>query len=418
MEIERGGRNFIARVVAKLVPCIMQAAFNSPAEMPDPQSLRTSFESLYARDPRVFSAPGRVNLIGEHTDYNEGFVLPMAANLRTYAAAAPRDDRVVQVHSFDLNEAAAFELDEKDRSPHPKPWVRYVQGVAHVLEDRGCRLRGADIAISSQVPIGAGLSSSAALELSVGYALLKLSNEDVDLVTLVLAAQHAEHTFVGTRSGLMDQLTAAFGRQGHAVFIDCRSLERNLIPMNIGGTRVVVCDTHVKHELATSAYNQRRRECERAVEMLSEQRPGIKALRDLNVSDLDLIASLPEPLRRRAKHVVTENDRTQRAAGFLQQGDAAALGELINASHASLRDDYEVSCRELDIMVELARSQPGVFGARMMGGGFGGCTVNLVEADSVPRFKETITSGYSGATGIKPAIHVIESDDGVGELRD
>lgn len=383
--------------------------------MPDRQSLQTSFQSLFDREPRLFSAPGRVNLIGEHTDYNEGFVLPMAANCRTFAAAAPREDRVVKVHSFDLNESATLELDEEHRLPHPRSWVRYVQGVAHVLEDRGCRLRGADIAITSQVPIGAGLSSSAALEISVGYALLRLSNQDVDLMTLALAAQHAEHTFVGTRSGLMDQLTAAFGRQGYAVFIDCRSLERDLIPMNIGETRVVVCDTNVKHELATSAYNQRRRECEHAVEMLSEQRPGINALRDLNLSDLDLIASLPEPLNRRAKHVVTENDRTEHAAKLLREGDAAALGELIYASHASLRDDYEVSCRELDIMVELARGT-GVFGARMMGGGFGGCTVNLVEADEVPRFKETITKGYSEATGIKPAIYVIESDDGVGEL--
>ena len=384
--------------------------------MLEPEPLRRSFESIFHRKPRIFSAPGRVNLIGEHTDYNDGFVLPMAADCRTYAAAAARDDRVVQVHSFDLGESASFELDGPDRLPHAKTWVRYVQGVALVLEDRGHRLRGADITISSQVPIGGGLSSSAALELSFGYALWKLSNEDVDLMELVLAAQHAEHTFVGTRSGLMDQLTSAFGRQGHAVFIDCRSLEMNLIPMNIGNTRVVVCNTNVKHDLATSAYNQRREECERAVEMLREHRPAIKALRDVEVTDLDLVNSLPEPYCRRARHVVTENARTKRAADSLRQGDVAALGELMNASHTSLRDDYEVSCRELDVMVELARKQRNVLGARMMGGGFGGCTVNLVDAEEVPRFKERIASGYSEATGIDTSINVIDADDGVGEL--
>ncbi len=382
--------------------------------MLDAQSLRRSFKNLFGREPRLFSAPGRVNLIGEHTDYNDGFVLPMAANRRTYAAAALRTDKTINVHSFELGQSAAFQLDG-DRKPHQQSWLTYVQGVAFELEDAGCRLNGADIAVTSELPIGAGLSSSAALELATGYALLKLSDANVHLMKLVFAAQKAEHNYVGTKSGLMDQLTAAFGRKDHAVFIDCRSIHMDLIPMNVHAA-VVVCDTNVKHELASSAYNQRREECERAVQLLRKWQPAIKALRDVAIDDVSLTSELPEPLKRRSRHVITENDRTLRAVNMLRDGDVVNLGQLMNQSHVSLRDDYEVSCRELDIMVDLAWKQADVFGARMMGGGFGGCTVNLVRADGVADFSERIMKNYQEATGIAPAIYSIEADGGVHEF--
>lgn len=383
--------------------------------MLEPDKLRQSFRDLYGREPRLFTAPARVNLIGEHTDYNEGFVLPMAANRRTWVAASPRDDKQIQVHSFDLNESADFFIQFATHTPQESGWVRYIQGVAEVLKDSGCDLNGADLAISSDIPIGAGLSSSAALEISVGYALLKLSEIEVDRLKLVMAAQKAEHEYVGTKSGLMDQLTVTFGSQGHALFIDCRTNELELIPLNIPLAAVVLCDTGVKHELASSEYNQRRRECEEAVQLLRAQKPAIQSLRDVTLDELDLIQELPEPLPRRCRHVVTENHRTLRAARVLQESDVWELGQLMNDSHRSLRDDYEVSCFELDTMVELALQQSYVFGGRMMGGGFGGCTVNLVARDHVDEFTQTISEGYFGTTGISPKIYAVEADNAAAE---
>jgi galactokinase len=380
------------------------------------QDLRNSFRQLYGSEPRFFSAPGRINLIGEHTDYNEGFVLPMAADRRTYVAAAARNDRVIRVHSSNLDEQSEFDLDQKWKPAQPK-WLLYVEGIARVLEEKGFRLKGADLDISSEVPIGAGLSSSAALEVSVGFALLKLAEADIDLMQLALSAQAAEHLFVGTACGLMDQLTAAYGVANHAMLIDCRSLERQLVVMNVPNMTVVICDTGVKHELATSAYNERRQQCEQAVKILQEQNGAIRSLRDVTFADFETHKDLlPEPLRRRCRHVVSENERTLSAVGALKQGDVERLGELINLSHESLRDDYEVSCRELDLMVELARGQEGVAGARMMGGGFGGSTVNLVARDKFNEFRRAVSEGFQRETGLIPTVIAVEADDGVGEI--
>ncbi|HEV7681527.1 MAG TPA: galactokinase [Pyrinomonadaceae bacterium] len=378
--------------------------------------LRNSFFQLYGTEPRLFSAPGRVNLIGEHTDYNEGFVLPLAANKRTFVAAAPRADRLIRVHSFKLDDCGKFDL---DNAPQPtyKSWLRYVEGVARVLEDVGFTLNGADLAISSDVPIGAGLSSSAALEVSVGFALLKLAGYEVDLMKLALAAQSAEHQFVGTKSGLMDQLTAVFGIRNHALLIDCRTQAHTLIPLNLAAMVIVVCDTGVKHELATSSYNQRRNECEQALAILRARNPQTVSLRDVSVADLETHRQeLPEPLYRRCRHVVSENDRTVSAAEALRSGNVDDLGRLMNLSHESLRDDYEVSCPELDIMVELARKQAGVVGARMMGGGFGGSTVNLVSQDTLEQFCSSVSKAYQRATNLTPEITAIEADDCVLEI--
>jgi galactokinase len=379
-------------------------------------NLIDQFQRIYGKSPRVFSAPGRVNLIGEHTDYNEGFVLPIAIDRRTYVAAAANDARVVRVQSLDLNEADAFFLDEPNRLLKDN-WLAYVAGVAFELEKGGSRLSGADLVIGSDVPTGAGLSSSAALEISVGFALLALSNEDLEVTSLALTAQRAEHSYVGTRCGIMDQLTVSAAQKSHALLIDCRSLDVKHVDLNLSETAVVICNTNVKHALATSAYNQRRRECEDAVRILRRYLPTISALRDVNGGDLEKHAGeLPDALYRRARHVISENARTLEAAIALKDGDVEEFGRLMAASHASLRDDYEVSCAELDLMVALARSCAGVFGARMTGGGFGGCTVNLVHSDEVESFTRLISKEYRVRTGIDADIYAVNTNDGVLEM--
>ena len=381
--------------------------------MIDLQRLRNQFAERYKTDTRLFSAPGRVNLIGEHTDYNEGFVLPVAANLRTYVAAAPRNDNTVRVYSCDVDDEVTFQLNQEEIKA--RGWFNYVYGVARVLQDQGHRLLGANMVVSSEVPRGAGLSSSAALEIAFGFALLKLSGDKIDLFQLAIAAQRAEHLFVGTKSGLMDQLTATFAEQNQALLIDCRSFEMTILPLHMPDTEVVICDSKVKHELASSAYNQRRAECDQVVDLLRQKKPNVKALRDLTLSDLDLTSDLPDPLSQRARHVVTENARTVRAAEALKVGNLPLLGRLMTESHVSLRDDFQVSCPELDLLVDLAIVQEGVLGSRMMGGGFGGCTVNLLHREVLTRFSETMAIKYHQATGIAPTCYLVKADGGVRE---
>lgn len=384
--------------------------------MVDLEQLRSAFKDLYKVAPRLFGAPGRVNLIGEHTDYNDGFVLPMAIDRETVVAASARNDRLVRVHSLNLGESGEFDLDGPAEAQRGI-WLDYVEGVARVLESRGALLGGADLMISSDVPVGAGLSSSAALELSVGLALVALSGAKIERVALALAGQQAEHTFVGTKCGIMDQFVAALGIAGHALLIDCRSLEVEAIPMKLGSAAVVVCDTRVKHELSSSEYNKRREECERGVELLRESLPGIKALRDVSVAEFEQYQDrLPEPIGRRCRHVVTENERTLQAAAALRNGNLDEMGQLMARSHLSLRDDYEVSSKELDALVEIAVRVEGTLGARMTGGGFGGCTVNLVERDALLKFREVVSREYNSATDHQTDIYVVEASDGAKEI--
>ncbi|MDT5273031.1 MAG: galactokinase [Acidobacteriota bacterium] len=375
-----------------------------------------AFGERYGRAARIFRAPGRVNLIGEHTDYNGGFVLPMAIERETVVAAAPRADRTVRAYSASLDEELSFDLD------HPGPprrgiWLDYVEGVAQALESRGVRLTGADLLIDSDVPAGAGLSSSAALEISVGLALARVSEQEVDGVTLALAGQQAEHTYVGTLCGIMDQFVAALARERHALLIDCRSLEAEPVPLDTTEAAFVVADTRVKHELSSSEYNVRRAECARGVELLRERLPGITQLRDVSREDFRLYGdTLPEPIRRRCRHIVTENERTLDAARALRAGDLVEMGRLMYQSHDSLRDDYEVSSPELDVLVELARGLDGVLGSRMTGGGFGGSTVSLVRREALEEFERALSEGYERETGKRPAILVSEAGAGAAEV--
>jgi galactokinase len=361
-------------------------------------------------------APGRVNLIGEHTDYNGGFVLPMAIDRETVVAAAPRADTRVRVHSLNLDETAEFDLAQPGAARRGL-WLDYLEGVAQALIGRGLRLGGADLMLLSDVPQGAGLSSSAALEVATGLALASVSGHEPDRVMLALAGQEAEHTYVGTMSGIMDQFIAALARAGHALLIDCRTLAATHIPLDTTDVAVVICDSRVKHELSSSEYNTRRAECERGVELLQAALPGITQLRDVSVADFaQHEARVPEPIRRRCRHVVTENERTLRAADALQRGDLAEMGQLMNRSHESLRDDFEVSCRELDLLTEIAWGCAGVLGARMTGGGFGGSTVDLVRRAALADFQQTVSVEYEKRTNIAPNIYVSDAGDGAEEI--
>jgi len=381
----------------------------------DRPALRATFTAEFGGEPRLYRAPGRVNLIGEHTDYNDGFVLPAALELSTWVAARKRPDRRLRIKSLLGGEVLIFDLDE----PSPKPrkdWSDYVRGVAVTLAGEGHPLVGVDLLIDSDVPIGSGLSSSAALEVSVGYALLDVAGIAVDRVALARACQRAENEFVGMHCGIMDQFVSCLGAAGHALLLDCRSLDYRLVPID-PAARLIVCDTTVHHKLAAGQYNLRRESCERGVALLKPFMPGIRALRDVAAPQLAEHASaLDEVTFRRCRHVIAEDDRVLRGVAALAVGDLAAFGRLMNQSHRSLRDDYEVSCRELDVLAKLAWGIEGVFGARMMGGGFGGCTLNLVRADAVARFTQSIADGYEKATKLKPLIFVCSPGDGVSAI--
>jgi galactokinase len=361
----------------------------------------------------VFRAPGRVNMIGEHTDYNDGFVMPAALGFSTYVAVGARNDRTVSALSLDFEETATFDLDGPGSGPTAH-WSDYVRGVAAVVQASGVRLCGANLVIKSDVPMGAGLSSSAAIEVSVALALLAAAGCSVDRHEIAILCQRAEQQYAGTQCGIMDQFISCFGRAGHALLLDCRTLVHELleVPSNV---RIVLCNTMTKHALAGGEYNQRRADCEEGVRFLQGSLPQIRALRDIDTFQLTRFgAEMPRRAYRRCYHVVTENARVLEAAEALRQLDLDSFGQLMVESHGSLRDDYEVSCPELDLMVECALECRGVYGARMTGGGFGGCTVNLVQAGAIDAFKTKVARRYESATGRAPAIYVCTAGDGAG----
>ncbi|HWF02242.1 MAG TPA: galactokinase [Candidatus Angelobacter sp.] len=389
----------------------------SGADAPNAQaraSLVNEFRQRFGATPRLFGAPGRVNLIGEHIDYNQGLVMPAAISMGVWAAVAPRTDRKIVVYSRQFTEPFEFELD--DTSGKRGQWTDYVQGVVIGLRDAGFLLQGANILIHGKVPLGAGLSSSAALEIATAFALTQLAGKTIDPVELAKLCQKAEDEFVGARCGIMDQFISSLGERAHCLMIDCRSLEYSSlrIPDDVC---LVVCNTMVKHTNASSEYNTRRAQCEEGVARLAQLLPNISSLRDVSASQLQQCClDLPKLIRKRCWHVVSEIERVKDAAQALRQRDLSWFGELMRRSHCSLRDNYEVSCRELDIMVEIASRQKGVIGSRMTGGGFGGCTINLVRRDAAEQFKANIASEYDHATGVTPEIYITEASSGVDEV--
>ena len=374
-----------------------------------------AFHARFAAPASLYRAPGRINLIGEHTDYNEGFVLPAAIEFYCWVAAAPRSDRKLVIHSENFKETAEANLDSL-MLPSKRHWSNYPLGVAWALQGAGKRVRGANLLINGDVPLGAGLSSSAAIEVAVGFALLQQSGLAVDRTELAQLCQKAENDFVGARVGIMDQFVACHGRPSHALLLDCRSLDYKLVKLP-AGIQLVMCNTMVKHEIASGEYNRRRAECEEGVRILRAVLPEIRALRDVTAAQLEKHRLLLTPkVYARCRHVITENDRVQRAVRALEAGDIRAFGPLMGDSQRSLRDDYEVSCKEVDLMAEIAAVQPGVVGARMTGGGFGGCTVSLVESAAVDAFKKNVAAGYASRTGLKPEIYVSAASDGVKQI--
>ncbi len=366
---------------------------------------------------RVFEAPGRVNLIGEFTDFNEGFVMPAAIERSAVASVTPRSDRRLRIRSEAFADVGDFDLDD----PEPRAignWSDYPRGVAVELQRAGYQVSGADLSIRSSVPIGAGLSSSAALEVATAAALCAVSGITLDSRELALLCQRAENSFVGMRCGIMDQFISCHGVAGHAIMLDCRSLEYRLFPLP-PGVQLVICNSMVRHALAGGEYNSRREDCEAGVRALNASGIPARALRDATVPDLDRARdAMPERVYRRCRHVIAENLRVERAGEAMLAGDIETLGRLMAESHQSLRDDFEVSCAELDLLVDLAISARGIRGTRMTGGGFGGCTINLVETPAVEAFIRSVSVGYSKATGVVPEIYVTGAAAGLHENRE
>ncbi len=374
--------------------------------------IEQAFQKAYGTKPEVVvRAPGRVNLIGEHTDYNDGFVLPAAIDRTITYAGRRRTDRCVRAYSSDFQASVDFRLDEIQKDTQ-HPWSNFLRGVSKFLEEDGHRLSGADIAFGGNVPREAGLSSSAAVEVGAATFWKKLLNLDLDPVYVVKLSRRTENEFVGVPCGIMDQFISALGRRDHALFLDCRDLSYRHVPL-AADVKIVVCNSGVKRALAQSEYEVRLKQCRQAVAQIASTGLAVKSLRDVKMSDLETARGvLSELLLRRARHVVSENQRVLEAVKVLESGDLERFGELMNESHESLRDDYEVSCRELDTLVELAWKQPGVLGARMTGAGFGGCTVNLVHADAAEAFALAVAKGYQEALGLKAEVYICQASDG------
>ena len=357
------------------------------------QSIATAFQRHFGYAPLLVRAPGRVNLIGEHTDYNGGFVLPAAIDKEIYFAVGLNNGPEARLYSYDKDDHYSVPLDQVAPSQHL--WANYLLGVVAQFQQRGLAVPGFDCVFGGNIPIGAGMSSSAAVECGLAFALNELLHAGLDRMTLAHMGQTAEHEYAGVRSGLMDQFASLFGRAGHVVRLDCRSLEYEYLPFNAEDYHLVLCNSGVKHALASSEYNTRRRECELGVALLQRYYPEVHTLRDATAAQLDRHREeLGEVVYRRCQYVVQENRRVEKTCQALLAGDMTTVGEQMYASHAGLRDQYEVSCRELDVLVQIAKTAPGVLGARMMGGGFGGCTINLVAVEQVAAFVQQATAEY------------------------
>ena len=410
----------------------------------DKNSNQTSFISQKFEEtfggPVTFiaAAPGRVNLIGEHTDYNDGYVFPVAIDKYINIAARKRPDRRVTLHALDVDDSWEFNLDTLRTIPPQAPtWSRYFIGVASLLQASGREITGIDAVITGDVPIGAGLSSSAALSVAATLAFLTAGSEPAGdgfpvpedtKKKLAALCQRVEHEFVDVKCGIMDQTISLLGKENHALFLDCRSLEYEHVPLNLGEHAIAICNTKVKRELAASEYNKRRAECEKGVDILRRWIPGISSLRDIALTDFKKHEEeLPELTQKRCRYVIEENARVLEAVSVLkgrsqsasEKTDAGLIrfGRLMNASHNGLRDDYEVSCKELDLLTDIARSITGVIGSRMTGAGFGGCTVSIVHREALEIFQTRVTTEYHQQTGIEPEIYLCNVSDGAQVFR-
>ncbi|TGE04949.1 galactokinase [Hymenobacter fodinae] len=360
----------------------------------DAELLSSEFMQRFERNPLIVRAPGRVNLIGEHTDYNLGFVMPGAINRAIYFAIAANQREEVRLVAYD-EQQDTLTVPLSSIVTSDKHWANYLLGIIDLFQKRGARIKGFDCVFGGDIPLGAGLSSSAALCCGLAFALNHIFDCGLDRLTLAKIGQEAEHSYAGVRTGLMDQFASLFGQSGQVIRLDCRSLDYSYVPFDTHSCHIVLCNSGVKHSLASSEYNTRRQECEQGVKILQQYFSGIGSLRDVTLAQLEAHADeLGLIVYKRCRYVVEENQRVEAAAQALNEGDLLAVGQLMYASHAGLRDEYEVSCRELDVLVEAARPLVGVYGARMMGGGFGGCTINLVAPEHVAAFEKAMREAY------------------------
>ena len=376
------------------------------------QQLSDQFKAIYHQEPDlVVKSPGRINIIGEHTDYNEGFVLPTAIDKAIYVALGKRDDQEIHLYAADFKES--FRTDLQSLAPTDKGWPNYILGVVNQLVERGLPLTGFNLFIDGDVPLGAGLSSSAAVECAVGYGLNNLYDLGLDRVEIAKIGQLAEHTYAGVKCGIMDQFASILSKAGNVVKLDCRDLSYSYVPLELGDYEVVLLNTNVKHSLASSAYNDRRQSCETAVALIQEKYPEVNSLRDVT---MDMLLELVKPVNDdsfiKGKFVIEENERLNKACDALIAGDIPALGEQLFLAHDALSNEYEVSCKELDFLVDQAKKKAEVVGARMMGGGFGGCTINIVKKGYGKQWAEELAPLYQEAFDLELTPIFVKTDNG------
>lgn len=380
----------------------------------DREGIRNHFIQDFGSEPMIIKAPGRINIIGEHTDYNEGYVLPAAIDLAAYIYIQKSGSAQVKLISVDLDDTYSFQINDILK-PVSQGWVNYFLGVIDQFRLKGYQLEGFNLMFTSDIPIGSGLSSSAALECGFGKALSELFSLNIKPEILAKIGQMAEHEFAGVKCGIMDQIASCLGREGHVIQLDCRDLSYAYYPADFQDYELVLFDSCVKHNLADSQYNLRRMQCEEGLTAIQSVKPKVKSLRDASMSDLEEAKSgMSELAFRRCKYVIEENARVQVACEAIEQGNIEKVGELMSETHSGLRDEYEVSCIELDTLVDIASSCDGHAGGRMMGGGFGGCTINLVKKERIGMVTDYVIEEYKKVTGIDAKVYQVAISDGVG----
>lgn len=379
------------------------------------KQIKTKFQARFGTTPAIYQSPGRVNIIGEHTDYNNGFVLPAAINKSIVIGISKRTDDVIALGAEEFNDT--FETTLSNIAPSSKSWVNYILGIVHQVQQAGLKLSGFNLNVDGDVPIGSGMSSSAAMECAVAFALNDLFKLQLSKKQMASMAQQAEHEFAGVRVGIMDMFASLFGKKDHVIQLDCQSLQYQYVPLHLKQYKIVLFNTNVKHALSSSEYNERRQQCEEGVALIQKHLPHVKSLRDADMAMLtQYVQPKSELIYRRCKYVVQENSRLLAACNDLRNGDLDALGQQMYLSHQGLSSDYEVSCRELDFLVEEVRNRTGVLGARMMGGGFGGCTINIVREDVIENLAENLAVRYKKNMHLQLSTYIAETADGTGKI--